>query len=59
MTDGLRLLDGVRVVSIEQFIAAPYCTQLLADAGAEVVKVERPGARASRRHGSGRSFPGW
>lgn len=49
MTDGLRLLDGVRVVSIEQFIAAPYCTQLLADAGAEVVKVERPGSGDPRR----------
>jgi itaconate CoA-transferase len=37
-----RPLDGVLVVSLEQAIAAPYCTRLLADLGARVVKVERP-----------------
>lgn len=37
-----RPLDGVLVVSIEQAIAAPYCTRLLADQGARVIKVERP-----------------
>jgi len=45
----LRLLEGVRVVSLEAYIAAPYCTNLLADAGAEVIKVERPGAGDPRR----------
>jgi len=35
-------LDGILVVSIEQAIAAPYCTRLLADQGARVIKVERP-----------------
>ncbi|QIK40569.1 CaiB/BaiF CoA transferase family protein [Pontivivens nitratireducens] len=35
-------LDGVLVVSIEQAVAAPYCTSRLADAGARVIKVERP-----------------
>ncbi|WP_416966822.1 CaiB/BaiF CoA transferase family protein [Streptomyces sp. 4F14] len=49
MADGLELLDGIRVVSLEQYIAAPYCTQLLADAGAEVVKVERPVTGDPRR----------
>ncbi|MFK7913417.1 MAG: CaiB/BaiF CoA transferase family protein [Pseudomonadales bacterium] len=34
------LLDGVRVLSIEQYAAGPYGTQLLVDLGAEVVKVE-------------------
>ena len=35
-------LEGIRVVSIEQAVAAPFCTSRLADAGAEVVKIERP-----------------
>ena len=35
-------LAGVLVVSIEQAVAAPYATSRLADAGARVVKVERP-----------------
>jgi len=37
-----RPLDGMLVVSLEQAIAAPYCTRLLADLGARVIKVERP-----------------
>ena len=37
-----RPLDGILVVSLEQAIAAPYCTRLLADQGARVIKVERP-----------------
>jgi crotonobetainyl-CoA:carnitine CoA-transferase CaiB-like acyl-CoA transferase len=36
-------LDGVTVVSIEQAVAAPFATRQLADLGARVVKVERPG----------------
>ena len=35
-------LSGYLVVTIEQAIAAPYCTRLLADQGARVIKVERP-----------------
>lgn len=35
-------LDGILVVSLEQAVAAPYCGLLLADAGARVIKVERP-----------------
>ncbi|KIW35525.1 uncharacterized protein PV07_02215 [Cladophialophora immunda] len=38
-----RPLDGITVVSIEQAIAAPFCTRQLADLGARVIKVERPG----------------
>ncbi|KAI2630547.1 CoA-transferase family III [Xylaria nigripes] len=36
-------LDGVTIVSLEQAIAAPFCTRQLADLGARVIKVERPG----------------
>lgn len=45
----LNLLQGIRVVTIEQFISAPYCTQILAEAGAEVIKVERPMVGDPRR----------
>ncbi|MDO8352001.1 MAG: CoA transferase, partial [Aestuariivirga sp.] len=36
----MKPLHGVRIVSVEQFGAAPYGTMLLADLGAEVIKVE-------------------
>ena len=36
-------LDGLRVVSLEQAVAAPFATRQLADLGARVIKVERPG----------------
>lgn len=42
-------LDGVRILSIEQMQALPYATQLLARLGADVVKVEQPGAGESGR----------
>ncbi|SCK26208.1 itaconate CoA-transferase [Variovorax sp. HW608] len=38
-----RPLDGVTVVTLEHAIAAPFCTRQLADLGARVIKVERPG----------------
>ena len=40
---GPRPLDGVTVVSLEHAIAAPLCTRQLAEMGARVIKVERPG----------------
>jgi itaconate CoA-transferase len=39
----VRPLDGITVVSLEHAIAAPFCTRQLADMGARVIKVERPG----------------
>ena len=39
-----RPLDGITVVSLEHAIAAPFCSRQLADLGARVIKVERPGS---------------
>jgi itaconate CoA-transferase len=43
MTTMTRPLDGITVVSLEHAIAAPFCTRQLADLGARVIKIERPG----------------
>jgi len=40
----MRPLNGVTVVSLEHAIAAPFATRQLADLGARVIKIERPGA---------------
>ncbi|MCC5857168.1 MAG: CoA transferase [Ectothiorhodospiraceae bacterium] len=39
----MRPLDGVTVITLEHAIAAPFCTRQLADLGARVIKIERPG----------------
>ena len=43
-TKKVRPLDHITVVSLEHAVAAPFCTRQLADLGARVIKVERPGA---------------
>ncbi|MAE97293.1 MAG: hypothetical protein CL910_21790 [Deltaproteobacteria bacterium] len=48
-------LQGIKVVELGQMVSAPYCAKLLADYGADVVKVEPPGGDPARRWGP---FPG-
>lgn len=52
MTDPAHDLDGLLVVSLEQAVAAPYASGRLADAGARVIKIERPEGDFARRYDS-------
>ena len=47
-----RALDGVQILDCTQILAGPFCTMLLADMGADVIKIEKPaGGDDTRRMG--------
>jgi len=51
-------LDGLVVLDLTRVLAGPYCTRLLADLGARIIKVERPGEGDEMRHSPHQLEPG-
>lgn len=52
----MRALEGIRVLDLTRLAPGPYCTMVLADMGADVLKIEEPGSPSGRRAGVADGF---
>ena len=59
MVEPRQPLDGIRIVDLTRILSGPFCTMLLADMGADVIKIEDPEGDAIRRTGAGRNGLSW
>lgn len=47
----MKALEGIRILDLSRFLAGPYCTEILAQMGAEVIRIERPEGELDRNMG--------